>query len=74
MIDNKSLNIEYHANNGYWGTIRGRVVRIFSSVTNTCIFSIRTDANYDLYSLKNLVNDFPEILHDIERRFKNEAI
>ena len=73
MIKN-SLNIEYHANNGYWGTIRGRVVRIFSSVTNTCIFSIRTDANYDLYSLKNLVNDFPEILHDIERRFKNEAI
>lgn len=67
---NKSLNIEYHANNGYWGTIRGRVVRIFSSVTDTCIFSIRTEANYDLYSLKNLVNDFPEILNDIERRFK----
>lgn len=69
MLD-KSLNIEYHANNGYWGTIRGRVVRIFSSVTDTCIFSIRTDANYDLYSLRNLVNDFPEILLDIERRFK----
>lgn len=70
MLDNKSLSIEYHANNGYWGTIRGRVVRIFSSVTDTCIFSIRTDANYDLYSLRNLVNDFPEILLDIERRFK----
>lgn len=67
---NKSLSIEYHSNNGYWGTIRGRVVRIFSSVTDTCIFSIRTDANYDLYSLRNLVNDFPEILLDIERRFK----
>ena len=70
MIKNNSLNIEYHANNGYWGTIKGRVVRIFSSVTDTCIFSIRTDANYDLYSLRNLVNDFPEILLDIERRFK----
>ena len=70
MLDNKSLRIEYHANNGYWGTIRGRVVRIFSSVTDTCIFSIRTEANYDLYSLRNLVNDFPEILLDIERRFK----
>ena len=69
-MNNNSLNIEYHSNNGYWGTIRGRVVRIFSSVTDTCIFSIRTDANYDLYSLRNLVNDFPEILLDIERKFK----
>ena len=71
MIKNNGiLTYEYHANNGYWGTIRGRVVRIFSSVTDTCIFSIRTDANYDLYSLRNLVNDFPAILLDIERRFK----
>ena len=65
-----SLNIEYHSNNGYWGTIKGRVVRVFSALTDTCIFSIRTEANYDLYSLKKLVDDFPNILLNIERSFK----
>jgi hypothetical protein len=65
-----SLNIEYHANNGYWGTIKGRVVRVFSSLTDTCIFSIRTDANYDLYSLRKLIDDFPTTLLEIERKFK----
>lgn len=69
-MTNKDLNIEYHAKNGYWGTIKGRVVRVFSSITDTCIFSIRTEANYDLYSLQRLVNNFPDILLDIERRFK----
>lgn len=67
---NDSLNIEYHANNGYWGTIKGRVVRVFSSLTNTCIFSIRTDANYDLCSLRKLIDDFPTTLSEIERKFK----
>lgn len=65
-----SLNIEYHSNNGYWGTIHGRVVRVFSALTDTCIFSIRTEANYDLYSLSKLVDDFPNILLNIERSFK----
>lgn len=69
-MTNKDLNIEYHANNGYWGTIKGRVVRVFSSITDTCIFSIRTEANYDLTSFENFVNEFPAILKDIERRFK----
>lgn len=65
-----SLNIEYHANNGYWGTIKGRVVRVFSSLTDTCIFSIRTDAAYDLSSLRKLIDDFPNTLLEIERKFK----
>lgn len=68
------LDIEYHSNNGYWGTIKGRVVRVFSSVTDTCIFSIRTEANYDLESFRNFVNGFPDMLSDIERRFKKNGI
>ena len=68
--NNGITTYEYHANNGYWGTLRGHIIRIFLNVTDTCIFSLRTDNIYQLEDLERVVNTFPETIELIERRFK----
>lgn len=67
----KYLTLEYHSRNGYWGTAKGHIIRIFSNVTDRCIFSIFIENGpITLEQLENLVHEYPNILADVERRFK----